>query len=274
MHTLTDAMNQLKRDSLRIRRFTLIELLVVIAIIAILASMLLPALGQAKKTAQKLVCTGNLKQICTAAQLYVGDFNGWLPKSGWSAQFVFRLRDYAPPVTNAVVQAWPTGTEDATDGIVKFLGTAGGIYICPSITRASDSPYWIGVEQQYYYSSYSPTIRFSVDSKENGCWIDHLSAIHDGAGANETRKMDSVRDGSVIMVDHNYRAPENDKNAVDLARPGYYANISMYVDGGWYGVGWVHQGNQAANFLFKDGHVASYRFTGGALFDDNYVPTQ
>ncbi len=72
----------LQKGSVMKKRFTLIELLIVIAIIAILAALLLPALGKAKALALKISCVGNLKQVTQAFTLYSNNCNGWICTMG------------------------------------------------------------------------------------------------------------------------------------------------------------------------------------------------
>ena len=61
------------------RKFTLIELLVVISIIAILASLLLPALTAAQEKTREIKCTSNMKQVMNAFHMYTGDYNQYSP---------------------------------------------------------------------------------------------------------------------------------------------------------------------------------------------------
>src|SRR6478735_6654327 len=71
----------LKRSCHRRSGFTLVELLVVIGIIALLVSILLPALGKAREQANTVKCMANLKSIGQGIAMYVANNKGTLPNS-------------------------------------------------------------------------------------------------------------------------------------------------------------------------------------------------
>jgi prepilin-type processing-associated H-X9-DG protein/prepilin-type N-terminal cleavage/methylation domain-containing protein len=212
------------------QKFTLIELLVVIGIIAILASMLLPALNKAREKAKTISCASKLKQVGIAVQMYAGSYTDYLPQAdasyerGW---YILWAKQLGPFLDKEI------SSGSNPDGVMMLLLSQRGILACPSeLTRDST----------YNITNYAYIV-----------WAGSYSAARGNWGVKVTK----VKKPSSKIVLHDSPMPTS--AALGYSSSNYYwknlQTISNSLSAARSIIPARH--NAASNMLFVDGHVAA-----------------
>jgi len=134
-------------NKLNTKGFTLIELLVVIAIIAILAAILFPVFAQAREKARQTTCLSNLKQLGTAFQMYISDYDEVMPYAcpadydGWASKILpyASMKNQAGTFTKSHIFKCPSDPKTAS--WMQQNGHIGRLSYCIN-SFVSDSPGW------------------------------------------------------------------------------------------------------------------------------------
>ncbi len=228
--------------------FTLVELLVVIAILAILASLLLPALKDAKSKAVTTQCLNNLRQLTLGCLVYASDAEDSLPYNMGEPEIRRTVSRQEYLNWTSSILSWELDPDNTNTvlltrgGIGPEVGSVAQMYRCPSDTAVSDIQAGAGWTQRV--RSYSM----------NAMVGDAGEITQSGSNVNNPDYRQFFRLSQIPIASRIFLLVEEHPDSI---RDGYFLNKVGSFE--WNDLpASYHKG--AANFSYADGHVEPYRW--------------
>jgi len=243
------------------RGFTLIELLVVITIIAVLASLLLPALRKSRFHAKAAACLANMRQLSFGWAMYADDNDGWIPQNYMEGTYWAKPPGlpyfYSGIQTWMVCDDWPNylgngGTVSWYSGIGQvypYVKNADAFY-CPANPKSQT---W---RDYYWYGNGNPNGVFEEQGSGTICTYIYRNAMYPFEQNPTTSMNVNIRVTPVRISDERVRGRA-------MLTDFWHGYQGSATEPNWKNV--PHGDGATVNLVFTDGHAAPYKLPEGIL---------